>query len=628
MVVTRAALALMLASMVTAAEGQMTFEEIGVPIHETGVLGWCVGPDAAGRNTCVYVSHNQDDGELFLVRVNVETGEVKQFASPVFEPGSWACCVGADGRVYLGTIGSHGPSHVLRFDPASDEFVDLGSPAQDERYLWTFSPTSDGMIYAGTHGHARLIEINTATGALRDLGRLSDDEQYSRFTWYGEADRTVYAGIMMVDKHIAAYLRDTGEVRRVDFPGWEGDRWPDLYEATDGHVYATGGGKLWRLVSGEAVAVEGETPAAVHPRAPGLNDTFAGGSTQPPVLWDGRLVTAVQAGEITLVPEPGGVEETVAYDYECTGAGLFVMRPGPGGVLYGGSVMPLRVFEYEPATGDMENLGQPTRATGEIYAITHFDGVVYLAAYGSVYMTVYDPREPWNFGTEPDCNPRDIGPLGYEQNRPHSIQPGPDGNIWIASRPEYGKWGGALSRLVPGTLERTVWRDLVSDQSVISLAMDAEGGLIWVGTDIGGGRGTQPRATEAVLFAFDPATEQKVFECVPLPGEYGIMALEMGSNGIIYGAAHESGEMFVFDPERREVVARMTLPGRVQMEALQVGENGWMYGMAGESFFRISPEDHTVEVLGSYPGANRGFALIGSDIYFGKGPVLCVGHVQ
>jgi hypothetical protein len=622
------ALALVLIPTVALAEGQMTFEEIGVPIRETGVLGWCVGPDAAGTLNCVYVSHNQNDGELFLVRVNVATGEATQFASPVFEPGAWACCLGADGRVYLGTIGSHGPSHVLRFDPKIDEFLDLGCPAADEHYLWTFSPTRDGMIYAGTHGHAKLVEINTATGELRDLGRMSESEQYTRFTWYGETDRTVYAGVMMVDQHIAAWVRDTGEVRRVEFPGWEGKRWPDLYEAVDGHVYATGGGRTWRLVRGEAQPVEGEPPAGVHPLAPGLNATFAGGTTRPPLLWDGRLVSRVQAGEIGLAAEPGGTEETLTYEYECEGAALFVVRPGPGGRLYGGSAMPLRVFEFDPATREMRNLGQPTQATGEVYSYAHLDGVLYMAAYGSVCVTVYDPRLPWDFGAEPGCNPRDLGPLGYEQNRPHSMQPGPDGNIWIASRPAYGKWGGALTRLMLGTLERTVWRDIVPDQSVISLAMDAERGLIWAGTDIGGGRGTQPRATEAVLFAFDPLAEEKVFECVPLPGEYGIMALETGSNGLIYGAAHESDEMFVFDPARREVIARMTAPGRVRMEALQVGEDGWMYGMAGESFFRISPEDNSVQVLGSYPGANRGFAGIGRDIYFGKGPTLCVAHMQ
>ncbi len=611
------------------AEELMTFEEIGVPIRETAALGWCVGPDAAGRVNCVYVSHDQSDGELFLVRVNVETGEATQFASPVFEEGAWACCLGSDGRVYLGTIGSHGPSHVLRFDPATDEFVDLGCPAESERYIWTFSPTSDGKIYGGTHAGARLIEIDVATGGLRDLGRLCDTEEYSRFTWYGEADRTVYALVMMVDRHIAAWSRDTETSQRVEFPGREGDGHPTVYEGADGWVYAIDEGRVWRLNDGVAESVEGDAPLGRNPYAPDLKRTFMSGSTQPPVLADGSVVTGAQAGSITITA-PDGEQRTVAYDYDCVGAGLFVMREGPSGKLYGGSMGPLRVFEYDPATGQITSLGQPTQATGEVYAFTHLDGVLYMAAYGSVCMTVYDPREPWSFGTEPGCNPRDLGPLGEDQNRPHSMEVGPDGNVWIASRPSYGNWGGALTRLVPGTFEKTIWRDIVPEHSVISLAMDYERGLIWAGTDIGGGRGTRPRpnATEAVLFAFDPATERKVFECVPLPGEYGIMALAMGSDGLIYGAAHETPDIFVFDPASRDVVGRLQAPGRVLMEALQLGEDGRLYGMAREGFFRIPPGGEAVEVLGSYPGAMRGFALIGRDIYFGKGPTLCVGHLR
>lgn len=609
------------------AEDLMTFEEIGVPIRETGVLGWCVGPDAAGRMNCVYVSHNQNAGELFLVRVNVQTGEATQFASPVNEPGAWAACMGADRRIYLGTIGSHGPSHVIRLDPATEEFVDLGEPASTERYVWTFSPTSDGKIYGGTHAQARLVEIDTATGALRDLGRLSDSEQYARFTWYGEADRTVYALIMMVDPHFVAWSRDDGLLGRVEFPGYQADRRPELFEATDGYVYAVGGDRMWRLNAGVAEPVEGDPPPGRHPFAPDLKRTFAGGSTLPPVLEDGSIVTEVEPGRISLAT-PGGDEREITYSYEAEGAAVYVVREGPAGKLYGSSVMPLRVFEYDPDTGEMANLGRPTQATGEVYSITHLDGVLYMAAYGSVCITVYDPREPWNFGTESGSNPRDLGPLGEEQNRPHSMEVGPDGNIWIASRPAYGKWGGALTRLVPGTLERTIWRNIVPDQSVISLAMDHGRGLIWAGTDIGGGRGTEPRASEAVLFAFDPVAEQKVFECVPLPGEYGIMALAMGSDGLIYGGSHETGDMFVFDPERRDTVRGLQLPGRVQMEALQVGDDGALYGMAAETFFRIPPGGERVEIPGRYPGATRGFAVRGGEIYFAAGPTLIVGRIH
>jgi len=608
---------------------QMTFEEIGVPVRETSVLGWCVGPDAAGKLNTVYISHNQVDGALFLVSVNVETGAVKQYASPIEEPGAWSCCLAADKRIYLGVTGSHGPSQVLRFDPGDETFVSLGRPSQSERYLWTFSPTSDGMIYAGTHGHAKLVEINTATGELTDLGRMSEVDEYTRYTWYGEADRTVYAAVYFTDKHIAAYLRDTRAKTRVEFPGWGGPGIPFLYEADDGRVYAEGRGKVWRLTAGRAALLPA-LPAGVRKlsRASRIAPMFVSGSTRVADLWDGRFVVKVEAGAVTLGKPGADGTSKLDYGYECDGAGIFVMRPGPAGRVYGSSVMPLRLFEYDPGARRLTNLGRCSEAGGEVYSFAHLDGKLYISAYGAVHRSVYDPGRPYHFGADPRDNPRALGRLGHEQNRPHSTEPGFDGNIWIASRPAYGKYGGALSRLAPGTYATTVWRNLIPEQSIIALAMDPAQGLIWCGTDIGGGRGTKPRAREAVLFAFDPKRETVAWQCVPCAKAHGVTALALGSNGLLYGARDDAPEMFVFDTTRRQVAARLQVPGTVHMEALQLGDDRCLYGMAGDTFFRIRPEDHAVVVLGRCPGATRGFALVGRTIYFAKGRTMMAGHIS
>jgi hypothetical protein len=289
--------------------------------------------------------------------------------------------------------------------------------------------------------------------------------------------------------------------------------------------------------------------------------------------------------------------------------------------------MPLRLFEYDPAAGRLTNLGRCSEATGEIYSFAHHEGKLYLSAYGSVHRSVYDPTKAYHFGKQPTDNPRALGSIGHEQNRPHSTEVGFDGNIWTASRPAYGKYGGALSRLTPDTDATKVWRDLVPDQSLISLAMDAEQGLVWCGTDIGGGRGTKPKAAEAVLFAFDPGTETVVFTCVPFPDAHGITALAFGSNGLLYCARDDGSDVAVFDTVQRRVIARLKAPGTVRMEALQLGDDGVLYGMAGDTFFRIAPKDHTVTVLGSYPGATRGFALVGKTIFFAEGHTLMAARI-
>jgi len=193
--------------------------------------------------------------------------------------------------VYLGTTGKHGPPHVLRFDPRTDEFIDLGCPAPTEDCLWTFSPTPDGMIYGGTSPGAHLVEIDTRTAAMRDLGPLTESGMCSRFTWYGPADRTVYSLMLTVPPAVVAWGRDTRTPCTVYPYLWEpgDDEMPLVYQAADGYCYALCQGDVWKLNKGVAEAVERGTPLSPSrdPRSPWHEQIFDAGSPEPPILWEG-----------------------------------------------------------------------------------------------------------------------------------------------------------------------------------------------------------------------------------------------------------------------------------------------------------------------------------------------------
>jgi outer membrane protein assembly factor BamB len=583
----------------------MTFEELGAPVRIAGGLGVGMGPDENGKRNTLYIPHNKGGGLMFLVALNLETGRSRQYTSPADMYGAWAVTPGADGRVYIGTCDPQ--ACVLRFDPKTEEFVNLGAP-EGETYFWNFAATPDGKLYGGTYPGAKLIEIDTATGKLNDLGRMSDTEMYNRTVLYGKADDTLYCAIGMVDPQIVAYRRDTGKHFRMQFPGSDGSR-PDFHEGVDGYVYATQGKLAWRLVKGEARPVESAAAAVAGPLG----------------LWDGRQVISAHPGVVWLVQPGTDLSWKILYTYECVGTDIFVLREGPLGRIYGSSILPLHVFEYVPETRQMTDLERVVNTDGEVYSFSHYQGKLYTAAYTHGTLSVYDPTKPFSMGTTPESNPIDLGHLGNGQDRPQAMKVGFDGSIWIASFPDYGKLGGALNRLTPGTWEKKMWEGLVPDQAPISLAMDEVHKLIWSGTTVGGGGGAVSTAKEAVLFAFDPATAKKVFECVPVPGVGSIQALVMAGNKMLYGAAGDT--LFVFDPVQRKVTATLAAPGSVQMDALQNGNDGWVYGMGGESFFRVNPADNSLQVLGSYAGASAGFAVMGRDIYFGKGPILCVGHV-
>src|ERR1051325_6278416 len=88
------------------------FESLGIPVRVGGLMGCVVGPNGRGGEA-LYFNFNQISGKLFLVQVDPDTGQARQFNSPD-GPGAWALITGPDGKIYLGTWDG---ALVLRFDP-------------------------------------------------------------------------------------------------------------------------------------------------------------------------------------------------------------------------------------------------------------------------------------------------------------------------------------------------------------------------------------------------------------------------------------------------------------------------------------------------------------------------------
>jgi len=81
-------------------------------------MGCIVGPDGRGGEA-LYFNLNQTGGKLFLVQVDPETGQARQFNAPQ-GPGAWAFITGPDDRIYLGTWDG---GLILRFDPKQPDQV-------------------------------------------------------------------------------------------------------------------------------------------------------------------------------------------------------------------------------------------------------------------------------------------------------------------------------------------------------------------------------------------------------------------------------------------------------------------------------------------------------------------------
>ncbi|MCX8117584.1 MAG: hypothetical protein N3G78_06630 [Desulfobacterota bacterium] len=577
------------------------FRRLGTPIQEGIPWGVYVGPGKSGRMDTLYVVLGRYQESVALLSVSPDTGEVRQFNGPLpSEMGSWGFALDQEGRIYLGT---YYRAHLLRFDPKTERWEDLGRPAgEGESFICSLTTAPDGKIWGGTFPSAKLFSYDPKTGKMEDHGRMDEKEFYC-YPTAGE-DGLIYCAIRFSRTDIVVFDPAT-KAKRSLLPSTERQPgWLHLTKGRDGKVYAKlPSGRWYRAEKGtDLVAVsESEIP---FPRVG---------------LPDGRRFHLIDPHLLRIENPATGEVREIVLRHEASGAFLFLVGSGPEGRIYGSSMLPLRLFNYDPQTGRMANLGKASFSTGQIYSMGPLGGKLYLCAYPSARLSVYDPAKPLHFGDGPEANPRDLGPFGEGQDRPRAMIAGPQGKVYVGSYPDYGLHGGALNVYDPERGEKRVYRDVVPNQSLASLAFVESLNLIVAGSSVRGGGGTRALEKEAKLLLWDPRKEKKVFETIPVPEAKTILSLAATPDGLVFGIT-DNEKVFVFDPASRTVRSIFPLGLKNPVEvSLQRGPEGLLYGLTREMIFFIQPGRDEVFPLGKPPvPVTAGMAIGGRQIYFGS----------
>jgi len=575
-------------------------------VREAIIWGAYVGPGRTGEMDTIYLSFGQYNAPLFLLAVNPDTGKMKQFNGPLSsEMGSWGYTVDHENRIYLG---SYYYAHLLRFDPKKEDWDDLGRPGgETESFICALTTAPDGKIWGGTYPSAKLFSYDPKTGVIQDYGRM-DPAQFYCYPTAGE-DGFIYCAIQFEKMDIVVFNPEKkAKTSLIPLEHRKPGRM-SLVKGKDGKVYAripiTG---QWFLIE------EGKRLVEVSPS----NIPFI-----PKVLPDGRDFYFID-NNILRVRNPVTKEEKeILLQYEAAGAYIFVVGTGPGGRIYGSSMLPLRLFVYDPQTQSLKNLGKASIATGEIYSMALHEGKLFLCSYPGARLSIYDPKRPLQFGDGEEANPRDLGPIGGDQDRPRAMVAGPHGKVYVGSYPDYGLMGGAISVYDPKKDEKRVYRHIIQNQSIASLAYIEKLDLIAAGSSVRGGGGTRAIEKEAKLILWDPKEERKIFEIVPVPEAKAILSLAVTVDGMLYGITHNE-KVFVFDSEKREIKKVFDLgfkePGEI---SLQLGPDLRLYGLAKEAIFFIDPRNDQISLVLSPPvPIHSGMAMQGRKIYFGSGANL------
>ncbi len=582
------------------------FRDLGVPVKEAACWGAYLGPGKTGNRNTVYLSFGQYKAPLFLLAINPDTGEMRQFKEPLSsEMGSWGFTVDHENRIYLGSY-YHG--HLLRFDPKTERWEDLGQPGgEKESFICSLTTAPDGKIWGGTYPSTSLFSYDPKTGMSANFGRM-DPEQFYCYPTAGE-DGLIYCAIQFEKMDVVVFDPKTKSKNSLIPPEGREPGRVRLVKGNDGKIYAriSAPDRWFRIEEGKKLTEVSKSDIPFPPEG----------------LPDGRQFHLID-NRVLRIENPATKEaKEIPLKYEASGAYIFAVGAGPDGRIYGSSMLPLRLFVYDPDNHSLTHLGKASHATGEIYSMGSLNGKLYLSSYPEARLSVFDPKRPLQFGDNEDSNPRDLGPIGDGQYRPRAMVAGPHGKIYIGSYPDYGLLGGAISVYDPTKNEKRVYRHVVKNQSIASLAYIEKMDLIAAGSSVRGGTGTRATEKEAKLILWNPKEEKKVFEITPVPEAKTIFSLATTMDGLLYGIT-DNEKVFIFDSEKREIKKVFDLGFKEPREiSLQFGRDERLYGLAKEAIFAIDPKDDRIFLLAKPPvPIDSGMAILDRKIYFGSGANL------
>ena len=591
--------------------------EMGIPVRSVNRANLYAGRGRDGR-PCLFATMSQQADHFFVLVIDPETGAFRQLTVGVPESNyTTAVFMSRTGRLYIGAAHS---GQLFCFDPEKDDLVDLGTIHPGAAiFPCRIDEDADGKVWIGSYGTADLTSYDPATGEFTRYGRMDEVDMYAH-AWTN-ADGTVACAIGTTRPHVVALDPKTGEKRTVGPVIAKGEGTLNVHRGTDGWLYITSSAGDFRVEGMRAVPVEKAVPPAAE--APRLADGSAF-----------RFADAEQHEHRVLeIRRPDGAVRTFELNYRAAGTDIFSLHAGPDECLYGSSILPERLFRYNPKSRELVDLGVCSRSTGEAYSMDNFERKIYISSYPGARVSVYDPSQSYRFGEGPGDNPRDLGRIDDISYRPHGTLGGPMGRVWLASVPDYGMWGGPLSWYDPKTGEKKAYYRIVGDGSCYALAhLEAEG-LIAVGTSIAGGSGTQPKVDQAVLFLWDYRAERKAWEGTLDRPVSAFKSLVVGRNGRLYGTVQGKdapNEIFEFDPTSRAFTRRAPLPEGGPLDlGLQNGPDGMIYGFTSACIFRADPGTLRVEVVTPLESKARNVAgpILGQDIYFAKGHRLMAARI-
>lgn len=589
--------------------------------------------------------------------LDVESGNVEVNLPAAGINTGWGVTVGRDGAIYF----TGGGAHLWRYRPGATGLDDLGRATPKASTGWDLETGPDGRIWGVSYPGSELWSFDPTTKAFANIGTLSTAHDYarsvavdSRYAYVGlgstkptlmrvdlgaPSNRTTIALPAAVEDGNISELEVLGRFLMVRTPsGTSASGSPvsserRLYDLTartwnvpanlnvqtptnldaNGAFYYVSARQIYRVDSQTGVKTIVASTTFGPARDRFVLQTTLGGVNAKWVLMYDPSADRVNAVNLATMQE-----RTYTAHFAPAPLRIKSIDAGPNGTLYVGGFGGPSLAVLNPAT--RANVQHPSTSAGSV--IGEVEGSIahgqyqYLGTYNGGKIWRYDTTKPWVDGGQ---NPSLIASLGsgFSQDRPLAWATSGT-RVFAGTVPNYGVLGGALVIIDSDTSSPRVVREPVKAQSVVSLA--AQGNVVYGGTSRWGGLGIAPTQASGKVFAYDAASNRKLWESTPLAGVNAYGAMAFGPNNSLWAAAGPM--LFELDKKTGAVLRKvMVYPaqettGSVTRNADLIYQDGLFYLSAGQRLYTVDP--YTLRVSNPVPSgvtANP-IAAVGQRIYY------------
>ncbi|WP_140398456.1 hypothetical protein [Brachybacterium massiliense] len=606
--------------------------DLGEPVHKTQALSSAVGtaPDGVPRGYYVVEGNVTTNAEFTVM--DLRTGEtVLQTRVPHGISSQRTLAISpVDGTVYFATSEV---SHAYRHTPGTDSVEHLGAFPTGQR-AWTAAVDADGTPWFGSYPGGRLYSLDPDSLEFTDHGVALAGEQYVRAIC--PAGDSMYIGTQQTG-HLLRFDRSTGAFTEIPMPDAHAPtgiekislRGDLLFVGTDGifvrdlstdtwidhipganprvsppdptnpdHVYLRTDGEIHRY----DLATRELSGTARRPNAAPESWAWVQFEGESPSLvltyWNqGRTYSFnfVEGGGTYQVPDLMGA-----------GTNIVTIGAGPLGDIYaGGYLSPPGMGRYDPDQGEIELLA----GSGQVEGYGTYKDALVFGRYPQGSLWWYRTSEPWELNSNPPA-PLEIGD---GQSRPQAFLELTSlaDTVAVASVPDGGQHGGAITLWQPEEHSHQVFRNVVPDQTPVSLV--EHDGLVIGGTSIQGGYGIDPVTSEAQLFGWDPVSGTTQWQIAPVPAAETIAGLLIDEDERLWGIANGS-TVFEFDLREGRTVRTIVIdadhgPSRYGNTDRLMLDGARLVGSAANRIFLLDRATEEVTTLYGGPEASPAEAI-------------------